>query len=99
MPPASLALVILLTLATAFGGAFAMNEWSHGGVSEAFGLGHHHLLDWGGAPCGHHDKEHDAGHHADAHANGSAHHESGDCGVPPHARSSGPHGHGAGADG
>ena len=38
------------------------NEASHGGLSEAMGLGHHHLADYGGYHCASHD-----GPHADDH--------------------------------
>lgn len=49
-------IVVPLALALLLGGAFVVNEWSYGGLSEALGWGHHHLLDH---PC-----------RADAHAHG-----------------------------
>lgn len=43
MIPASLLLPLVIgALATA---GFAANEWTHGGVSEELGMGHHHMLD------------------------------------------------------
>lgn len=44
-------LVLPLAVAATFGGGFLMNEWSHGGMAEAMGLGHHHMLDYGGVHC------------------------------------------------
>jgi hypothetical protein len=48
---------LLLTLVA--GGGFAVNEWSHGGLSESLGLGHHHMLDYHDASCRKHG---DMGH-------------------------------------
>jgi len=56
----AIALPVLLSMA--FGGAFVVNEWSHGGVSEAMGLGHHHMLDYAQMHCSH------AAMHMDANA-------------------------------
>ena len=50
------ALVALpLALALLAGGGFIVNEWSHGGLSEAAGLGHHHLADDDAWHCAHGD--------------------------------------------
>lgn len=38
---------------------FAANEMSHGAVAETMGVGHHHMLDYGGYHCaGVEDAEH-----------------------------------------
>lgn len=46
---------IPLVLSLALAGGFVANEWSHGGLSEATGAGHHHMLDYGGYHCAAHD--------------------------------------------
>lgn len=47
-----LAIVIApLIVASVAGGGFIVNEWSHGGLSEAMGMGHHHMLDYGRQHC------------------------------------------------
>ena len=53
--PINYALGTPLILALALGSGFLANEWSHGGLSEATGAGHHHLLDYGGYHCASHD--------------------------------------------
>lgn len=45
-----LALAVPLAVACVATGLFLVNEWSHGAVAEAAGLGHHHLLAEGD-PC------------------------------------------------
>ena len=46
-------LVLVALLVTAAAGAgFALNEWSHGGVSESLGWGHRHMLDDAPWHCG-----------------------------------------------
>lgn len=46
---------IPLGIALTMGGGFLANEWSHGGLSEALGMGHRHALDFGGYHCAPHD--------------------------------------------
>ena len=46
-----LALALPVAIACAAGAGFAVNEWSHGALAEAAGLGHHHALDAGGLHC------------------------------------------------
>ena len=48
-------LAVPVAIALALGGAFLANEWSHGGLAEATGLGHRHMLDHGGYHCADHD--------------------------------------------
>lgn len=52
----SLTLALLLPLAVTgmAGGGFLLNEWTHGAMAEAMGLGHHHVLDADAAHCGGH---------------------------------------------
>ena len=50
MAPTGFAALPLL-IASTFGGGFLVNEWSHGALSETVGLGHHHMLDYGGYHC------------------------------------------------
>lgn len=70
-----LAVPLLVTGVAA--GAFLMNEWSHGGVSEAMGLGHRHMLDYGGYHCAaHDDPELGAMHMAHMHGNAAMPHAS-----------------------
>jgi hypothetical protein len=40
-----------LGIALVMGGSFVVNEWSHGGLSETMGMGHHHMLDYGRQHC------------------------------------------------
>ncbi len=47
MLPQTMALVVAGILM----GGFAGNEMTHGGFSEAMGLGHHHMLDAEGIHC------------------------------------------------
>lgn len=56
----NLAATLPVVLSLAFGGAFVANEWSHGGVARSMGMGHQHMLDYGGYHCVDHD---DARHH------------------------------------
>lgn len=69
-------LALPVALAALFGTGFLANEWSHGAMSEAVGLGHHHVLDYGGYHCaGHGDAEHGAHHAAHMHGNASRPHQ------------------------
>jgi hypothetical protein len=52
-----------LGLAGLFTAGFAMNEWSHGGMTEMMGLGHHHMSDVGGYHCAMHDDAEHVTHH------------------------------------
>lgn len=70
-------LAIPVVLATAFGGAFMVNEWSHGAMAEAAGMGHRHMLDYAGVHCAAHDGA-QAGAHA-AHMHGNATMPHGQC--------------------
>lgn len=63
MPVTQLLLAIPIVTTIAFGGGFVANEWSHGALSEAMGLGHHHMLDYGQ----HHCIPHDDPNHGPAH--------------------------------
>ncbi|HLE97782.1 MAG TPA: hypothetical protein VI997_10465 [Candidatus Thermoplasmatota archaeon] len=36
-------LAVPIALTVLFGSGFLVNEWSHGALSEAMGLGHHHM--------------------------------------------------------
>lgn len=58
----TVALPALVGIALLSGGGFLLNEWTHGALSEATGLGHHHALDVGEYHCASHD---DANHGAD----------------------------------
>lgn len=51
--------ILALVITAASGTAFAANEWSHGGVSEAAGWGHHHMLNDSAYHCGVHAAMHD----------------------------------------
>jgi hypothetical protein len=65
------ATAIPLALALAMGTGFVANEWSHGGLSDAFGMGHRHLLDFGGYHCAaHDDPERGPMHASHMHGNG-----------------------------
>ncbi|HEX9817157.1 MAG TPA: hypothetical protein VGB18_09270, partial [Candidatus Thermoplasmatota archaeon] len=48
MQPMILAPLIVTLVA---GGGFVVNEWSHGGLSESMGMGHHHMLDYDDPSC------------------------------------------------
>lgn len=73
-------------------GGFFGNEWTHGGLSETWGLGHHHMFDYGGYHCtSHNDTVHPQHHYEHMHANGSRPHRHcpgslgmHDGGMPPH---------------
>lgn len=59
---------IPLVLALALGSGFLANEWSHGGLSEAMGMGHNHMLDFGDYHCAdHNDPQQGAMHMAHMH--------------------------------
>lgn len=65
-----LALAVPLGLAAVLGTAFAANEWTHGDVAGAMGLGHRHMLDYGGYHCvDHADVQHADHHRAHLHGN------------------------------
>jgi len=49
VPTASV--VVALVVASAATVAFALNEWTQGGVSDALRLGHHHLTRWSTSAC------------------------------------------------
>lgn len=42
---------------------FGANEMTHGGVAGTMGLGHHHMLDYGGYHCADHHDDAVAGDH------------------------------------
>lgn len=46
-----LAFTLPIAVACIAGAGFAVNEWSHGAMAEAVGLGHHHALDHPGGHC------------------------------------------------
>lgn len=58
--------ILPLLVALLLGGAFIVNEWSYGALSETMGVGRHHLLSRP-RPChGHDDGLHGVtGHHTD----------------------------------
>lgn len=65
-------IAIPTALTLLFGGSFVVNEWSHGGMSESLGLGHHHAFDYGGYHCAAHNDTRYGQDHADhMHVNGS----------------------------
>lgn len=65
------AIAFPLALALGAGTAFGANEWTHGGVAEGVGVGHHHLADYGGYHCAPHDDATRAALHR-AHMHGNA---------------------------
>lgn len=71
------ALLVIPMVATALAGTgFLANEWSHGGLSEAMGMGHHHMLDFAGMHCAAHgDPALGAAHMAHMHGNASMPHD------------------------
>jgi hypothetical protein len=71
-------LPVTVGLSLPFGGGFLLNEWTHGAVSEAAGLGHHHAFDVGGYHCASHDDPaHAAMHRSHMHGEAPAPHD--DC--------------------
>lgn len=48
---------------------FVVNELGHGAVAETVGLGHHHMLDYGGYHCAGHDTPDGARHMQHMHGN------------------------------
>lgn len=66
-----LALAVPLGLVAVLGTAFAANEWTHGAMAEAAGVGHRHMLDYGGYHCVDHADAPHADHHR-AHMHGNA---------------------------
>lgn len=44
-------LALILGIAGALAAGFAGNEMAHGGMAEAMGLGHRHMMDYDGAHC------------------------------------------------
>jgi hypothetical protein len=69
--------MIPLIISMVAGGGFIVNEWSHGGLSEGMGMGHHHLLDHGRGHCLDENMTHEAGLMAH---DGASMHGSGRCG-------------------
>lgn len=63
-------LLVPLGLAGLMTAGFAVNEWSHGGMAQTMGLGHHHMTDYGGYHCAMHDDADHAAHHL-AHMHGN----------------------------
>ncbi len=53
MPDAVLAVLAGITLLASCG--IVTNEAGHGMLSEAMGMGHHHIADYGGYHCANHD--------------------------------------------
>ena len=66
--------LVALAITAASGTAFAFNEWTHGGMSEAMGWGHRHMLEDPAWHCGAQPRHENAARHA---------HGAGDC--PAHA--------------
>lgn len=65
-----MAVLVPLALTGMLGTAFAANEWTHGGMSEAMGLGHRHMMDYGAYHCvDHADAMHAAMHLQHMHGN------------------------------
>ena len=64
-------LLIPLVVAGLSGGGFVVNEWSHGEMAEAMGLGHHHMLDYDGVHCAAHNNATQGQMHA-AHMHGNS---------------------------
>ena len=82
----ALAAAVPVVLATAFGGAFMVNEWSHGGLSEAVGLGHHHMLDYSGVHCAAHGGDQAMAHAAHMHGAAPVAHDACPGGAAMHAQ-------------
>ena len=54
---------------------FAANEMSHGGFAESMGMGHHHMMDYGGYHCtGPEDTENWQDHVNHMHGKGAGEH-------------------------